>query len=543
MKQGNNQRQTSVRLKPLTLFVKRALFPATSFLIITAAISPSALAGPEGGVVTGGAGSISQSGSLTTIQQSSQNMAIDWQSYNLAADERVHYVQPNSSSISLNHILSNSGSTIQGRIDANGQVILVNPNGIFFTPDSVINVGGMIASGLAISADAFLNGNYIFDAIEGSDGTVINQGIINAALGGNVSLLGKRVENGGLITANLGTVSLAAGKQAVLSFDGDGLLGVRISEEILQDELGVEPAVLNSGEISAQGGQVLLTGSVSQDVFSQAVNSGDVEQATSVVVHEDGSFTLGGGADVVNSGSVDVSDSEAGRIVLLGENVTSSGDLLADSSQGNGGEIELHAMDTTLLTDTSLTSAKSEMDGVGGLIKVLGNKVGLFDQSVVDVSGANGGGTALTGGDYQGLNQFIRNAQRSYVGSGTVLRGDAIEQGDGGKLITWGDEYTWFYGSASARGGVLSGNGGLIEISGKGLTYAGQVDVTADNGNSGTVLFDPVDIVIDDAADLSADNDSELDDNKILHGDTGTTFYISREKSRKGSFDITLVEI
>ena len=104
------------------------------------------LAGPEGGAVVGGSGSISQSGLNTTINQSSQNMAINWQSYNVNVDERVRYIQPNSSALSLNRILSLNGSTIAGRIDANGHVILVNPNGVFFTPTAVINVGGLIAS-------------------------------------------------------------------------------------------------------------------------------------------------------------------------------------------------------------------------------------------------------------------------------------------------------------------------------------------------------------------------------------------------------------
>jgi len=273
-------------------------------LFLSAALFVGAVhAGPSGGAVVGGVGSISQAGVNTTIQQTSQNMAIDWQSYNVNVNERVQYIQPNASSISLNRILSQNGSTIAGRIDANGQVILVNPNGIFFTPTSIINVGGIIASGLNIQPSDFMNGNYIFDEVLGTDGTVINSGMINASLGGNVALIGKQVKNDGLISANLGTVMLAAGKQAVLTFDPGGLLGVRISKEILQDELGVDPAVLNSGEITAADGRVLLTASTSQDVFSQAVNTGGLESATSVVVHEDGSCTLGGGA-----GNADILD-------------------------------------------------------------------------------------------------------------------------------------------------------------------------------------------------------------------------------------------
>jgi len=190
-----------------------------ALLLASAASSPVGFAGPAGGEVVGGSGSINQSGANTTINQNSQNMAIDWQSYNVNVDERVQYIQPNAASISLNRILSSNGSTIAGRIDANGQVILVNPNGIFFTPTSIVNVGGIIASGLDIQPTDFMNGNYIFNEVLGTDGTVVNHGMINASLGGNVALIGKQVKNDGLITANLGTVSLAAGKQAVLTFD------------------------------------------------------------------------------------------------------------------------------------------------------------------------------------------------------------------------------------------------------------------------------------------------------------------------------------
>jgi filamentous hemagglutinin family protein len=257
-----------------------------------------AIAGPDGGQVVGGSGGINQTGPNTTINQYSQNMAIDWQSYNVNVDERVQYIQPNASAISLNRILSINGSTIAGRIDANGQVILVNPNGVFFTPTSIINVGGIIASGLDIQPADFMNGQYIFNEVLATDGVVMNSGMINASMGegrgGNVALIGKQVENDGVIVANLGSVTLAAGKQAVLSFDQGGLLGVRVSEAILQDELGVDPAVINSGEILAEGGRVLLTASTSHDIFSQAVNSGGLESATSVVMHEDGSNNLAG---------------------------------------------------------------------------------------------------------------------------------------------------------------------------------------------------------------------------------------------------------
>jgi len=132
----------------------RSLYLATvivNFWFLAA--SCQVLAGPEGAAIKGGNGSISSIGNTTTIDQYTDRMAIDWQSYDVGVDERVLYNQPGSSSISLNRILSNRGSEIQGRIDANGHVFLINPNGIIFGQHSSINVGGILASGLDINPD------------------------------------------------------------------------------------------------------------------------------------------------------------------------------------------------------------------------------------------------------------------------------------------------------------------------------------------------------------------------------------------------------
>ena len=254
---------------------------------ISAITASMAFAGPEGGQVTGGSGSISSTGNTTTIHQQTDRMAIDWQSYNIDVDERVQYIQPDSSSVSLNRILSNSASSIQGRIDANGQVILVNPHGIMFGENSIVNAGGILASGLSIDTDQFMNGDFTFKEIEGTDGAIIANGVINAASGGSVALLGKSVENNGLISAELGSVHFAAGREAVVTFGESGFIGVRVSDALVEEQMGVDAAVLNSGEINATGGQVLLTASTSRDTFSGVINTGDLEFDRSVVVNND----------------------------------------------------------------------------------------------------------------------------------------------------------------------------------------------------------------------------------------------------------------
>jgi len=504
------------------------------------------MAAPEGGVVVGGAGTIDQSGIDTTIHQSSERMAIDWQSFDVKSNERVQFIQPKATSIALNRVVSNKGSEILGRIDANGQVFLINPNGVVFGKDSQINVGGMIASGLSIDPQDFMNGEFTLTSLEGTDGKVINSGIINASTGGSVTLIGQQVKNEGLISAKLGAVNLAAGKEAVVTFDKSGLVGVKVTKEVLQKDLGVDAAVLNSGEINAEGGRILITASVSQDIFSEAVNNGGMNKASSVVVHEDGSFTLGAGSDVVNTGninaSVDVGD--AGQVVVLGNNITNSGNIHADATIGTAGNIELHSTDITSLEQNAKVTAKASVKGVGGDVKILGNKVGLFDAAEVNASGANGGGQVLIGGDQTGANIKIRNADFIYLGENTNVKTDGLLNGDGGKLITFASDTARIYGSLSAHGGSQGGNGGFIETSGlKGFEITNTPDVSAAVGRAGTWLIDPYDIEITNPKP----NEKLLSNHKnvnITPDETGTapknTAYTSNDNSAE--LDVFILE-
>lgn len=471
-----------------------AMLAATQLMV-----AGKAFAAPEGGVVVGGTGTIDQAGLETTIHQSTERMAIDWQSFDVKSNERVQFIQPKSTSVALNRVVSNKGSEILGRIDANGQVFLINPNGVVFGKDSQINVGGIIASGLSIDPDDFMNGEFTLTALEGTEGKVINSGIINAATGGSVTLVGQQVKNEGLISANLGAVNLAAGKEAVVTFDKTGLVGIKVTKEVLQKDLGVDAAVINSGEINANGGKILITASVSQDIFSDAVNNGGMNKASSVVVHEDGSFTLGAGSDVVNTGAISTSNEtgDAGQIVVLGNNITNSGDIHADAITGTAGNIELHSTDTTSLEKNAQVTAKASTQGVGGDVKVLGNKVGLFDTAEVNASGANGGGQVLVGGDQTGSNIKIRNADFIYVSENTNVKTDGLVNGDGGKLITFASNTARIYGNLSARGGSEGGNGGFIETSGlKGFEITKTPDISASAGQAGVWLIDPDDIEI-----------------------------------------------
>ena len=81
----------------------------------------------------------------------------------------------------------------------------------------------------------------------------------------------------------------------------------------------------------------------------------------------------------------------------------------------------------------------------------------------------------------------------------TLISADALDAGDGGRVIVWSDERTSFRGAVTARGGPEGGDGGFVEVSGRAhLTFAGLVDLSAPAGAFGTLLLDPYDVFIED---------------------------------------------
>jgi filamentous hemagglutinin family protein len=146
--------------------------------LVAAALSVAcaiAQASPSGGQVTAGTGSITQSGATTTITQATQNLALSWTSFNISPQQTVNFVQPSASAIAVNRILGTNGTQILGYLHANGQVFLINPNGIVFGPSAEVNVGGLVASTLN---EADTPGNTKTFSGTGT-GAVLNQGTLS----------------------------------------------------------------------------------------------------------------------------------------------------------------------------------------------------------------------------------------------------------------------------------------------------------------------------------------------------------------------------
>ncbi|BBI48421.1 hypothetical protein HORIV_08420 [Vreelandella olivaria] len=156
---------------------------------------------PSGGEIRAGSGSIEQSGHEMRIHQNSERMAIDWDDFSVAEGSRVEFNQPGRDAAALNRVTGDQLSQIRGAIDANGQVFLVNPNGIVFGDTAQVDVGGLVASTLDISPDDFMAGDFTFEG--DSSSAIINQGNIRAANEGYVALIAAEIINQGNISARV----------------------------------------------------------------------------------------------------------------------------------------------------------------------------------------------------------------------------------------------------------------------------------------------------------------------------------------------------
>ncbi|MBL8542044.1 MAG: filamentous hemagglutinin N-terminal domain-containing protein, partial [Betaproteobacteria bacterium] len=107
---------------------------------LLATSAPSGYALPTGAEVASGSGAVSQSGNALTVQQTSPRLAINWQSFGIGAGESVVFRQPDASSIALNRVLGQDPSLILGSLSANGQVFVLNPNGVLFGPGAQVDV-------------------------------------------------------------------------------------------------------------------------------------------------------------------------------------------------------------------------------------------------------------------------------------------------------------------------------------------------------------------------------------------------------------------
>lgn len=506
-------------------------------------------AAPQAPAIRAGSASIS-TGSSTVINQSTSSLAIDWQSFDLAAGESVRFNQPSPGSVALNRVISGSPTSIFGRIDANGRVILVNSAGILFGPGSQVNTGAFVASTLELDESTLDTDRLRF---VGNGGSIENAGSLNGQE--FVAVVAPAIVNSGSVRG--ASVALAAGSEVIISTAG-GLFDVQVPAA------AVKAAIDNKGGIIASQGNAYLTARGVSAAASSLSNPGKVE-ATGMV-ERDGHIYLESDGALTSVGEVKASRAaDGGDIEINGGFVALGGTLSADGAKGGtikveslgmlsladhvtarglvtaGGSITYRSLGQTIENSTGFSDVSGRTDGgklsldaeqgvmssgsykavgatgKGGMIDLTGYGVRLLS-ATLDASGDTQGGLIRVGGAFQGGKnlgirgdngdllqayvgrwsgvQQISNAQRTLVNDSSVIKVSATA-GEGGTAIVWSDLQTTMVGKVKAAGI----RGGVLEISSAGELRKAAIDQVAGARN---ILLDPKNIVVGNESDSGA---------------------------------------
>ena len=370
------------------------LFAALAFAV------PVAFANPTGAVVVNGQASFSNNGNSLIINNS-PNAIINWQSFSIGTGELTRFNQQSAQSMVLNRVVTQNPSQILGSLQSNGQVFLINPNGILFGAGSRVDVGGLVASSLNLSNADFLAGRFSFSGgSQSSLSSVSNQGQIGTSSGGQVWLIGGEVENSGLITSPQGEVILAAGKSVDLTNTGTPNL---------------------SFTLNAQGNQAVNLGGIdaaSANIFAGVIQQKGVINADSAVVGANGHVHLYAQQSVTLAPTSQISASGAGGGAIA---------ILADKTQGQvnvdgsliaqGGTIETSAA-TVHVADAARVNTLSSEGNTG---------TWLIDPTdyTVAASGGDMTGTALSN-NLATTSITLQSSNGATSGSGNVNVNDAV---------------------------------------------------------------------------------------------------------------------
>ena len=309
-----------------------------------------------GGSVVAGSAAISRTASNTRIDQSSQRAAIDWRSFDVGSQQSVTFAQPSASAVVLNRVTGPDPSQIAGRIDANGQFVLVNQSGVNFYQGAQVNAAGVMVSAAGISNQNFMAGRMVFDQPANANAKISNAGTITVKQAGLAALVAPQVANSGTINAQLGHVVLAGAKTATLDLYGDGLLSLDVTNQVTEAPVGadgkkVTALVTNTGVVVADGGTVQLTARAADGIVQNLVQAGGKIRAATMG-DQTGTIALNGvGGSIVVAGQLSAPGRAPGtrggnvEVVADGAVTLASTARINASGQAGGGTV---AVGTTL---------------------------------------------------------------------------------------------------------------------------------------------------------------------------------------------------
>ncbi len=328
-------------------------------------------------MVHGQAGVAVQGNTLTVTN--TPGTVIHWQGFSIAGNEITRFIQQSQSSSVLNRVVGLNPSAILGSLQSNGRVFLVNPNGITIGAGAQIDVAGFLASTLNLSDADFLAGRMRFTdgAVAGS---VVNHGNITTPGGGMVYLVGRDVQNSGIIRSPQGDILLAAGNSIEL-------VDAQMPEVRVQLTAPDNQSV-NLGQLIAEGGSIGMYGAL--------VRHAGVASANTAVMGENGRIQFKAVKDaVLGAGSVTSASGagagiSGGSVLIEGGNVVSAGTLAANAGDhADAGSVTVVAQRELRLESGSRIEARgADYGSRGGRVYLYSHGDAFAEPGqVIDISG------------------------------------------------------------------------------------------------------------------------------------------------------------
>ena len=344
--------------------------------------------------VASGTATINTVGNTTTIT-TSDRAVIDWLRFTIVANEAVNFVQPSAASIVLNRVTGNERTVIDGALNANGRVFIINSNGVLFSAGSSVNVGSLVASALQLSDSNFNNNNYVFTAgnVNGpvsaaGDIFIVDGGFVALASGGGVSSSGSLTAHGGqalLVAADKLTLTLNPADNTLTSYAIQTLDGTTS----VGGHLNVASAGGNGGLVETAGSTVTLA-----DGFALNTGTNGTWSWT-----QNGPITIGAGGNFspdfveTNLGLRNLSLNTRGGDVNVNDGVTWSADTTLTLSASNN--ININAPITATGTNAGLTLNYGDYANTGSVAPGTGYSIntpsGAAAPTSVTLGGANAG--------------------------------------------------------------------------------------------------------------------------------------------------------
>jgi filamentous hemagglutinin family protein len=472
----------------------RRMPPGLILLLAWLTSQPSANANPTGGAVTQGTATINgQGSSQVTINQSSGIAYLNWQSFNVNPGETTTFNQPSSSSIAWNYIAGGSASSINGTVNANGYVILQNPNGFTVGGQAALTAHGLV---MTTASTPNLNlssaGPWSFDAPPPT-AKIVNYGKINITGGGSAYLIASDIENNGIISAPNGNIGLYAGETVLVSMSPDGR---GLSAQVTLPQGSVD----NNGNLIADAGSIVAQAQmVNQNGLVQANSVQKVNGAIELVASD--SVNLESSSKISAQGDSTATGSPGGSVTIQGGNSISDQagstiNVAGGTQGGNSGQVtisapQMSALNTVISGQAAAGSANASLFINTADIALNSDGALVPGALALNVNSLSSGFSQL---NLQASDDITLSApwtlapQSGVVGAVSLLAGNAISVNAGAKIEADGGNITLNAPTVN-QDGTLQANSigninGVVEVDASQNLILGNQSVISANGDA-----------------------------------------------------------